>query len=166
MAGKDNDRNFQSLKQTYIKCSIVLYVGAGSSKGDDGCEYGIPGWWGLLERILRGGAEHTTEKDFADLKKKNDPWEAADFVLSKMPGGKDQRKVRFQSTLWKVIRDERNYSKSKKYKLINREFLNQNATLNAIVAVGGYVADSQGIWVTGVLKRCNSPRMGEQSGRP
>jgi hypothetical protein len=140
MTGRDNDRNFQSLKQTYIKCSIVLYVGAGSSRGDDGCEYGIPGWWGLLEQILRRGAEHITEKDCADLKKKKDPWDAADFVLSKMPGGEKQRKDGFQCALWEVIRDERNYSKSKKYKLINPRLLNQNATLNAIVAFCGGIS--------------------------
>ena len=52
-----NEENFRKLVKIYIEQPIVLYVGAGSSIGDIGCNLGIPGWWGLLERVLRKGAE-------------------------------------------------------------------------------------------------------------
>jgi len=143
MSTTDNSKeeNFQKLVKTYIERPIVLYVGAGSSIGDDGCERGIPGWWGLLERVLRKGAEHASEEDFVMLDEKKDPWDAAEFVLNKMPCGHKQ----FQSVLWEVIRDRCHYPtekspESRKYKLINGKFLSQNATLNAIVAFCGGIS--------------------------
>lgn len=75
------------------------------------------------------------------LGEKKDPWDAAEFVLNKMPYGHKQ----FQSILWEVIRDKCHYPtekspKSRKYKLINGKFLSQNATLNAIVTFCGGIS--------------------------
>lgn len=144
MTEKNNEHNFQQLLKTYQKQPIVLYVGAGSSMGDKGCELGIPGWWGLLKKILIKGAEDVSEEDIRTLGKEKDPWNAADFVINKLTGKRPRN--RFQDILWEIIRDECHFPKrksdeSKKYKLINGEFLSQNMTLNAIVALcGGILA--------------------------
>lgn len=143
MSTEDNikEENFRKLVKTYIEQPIVLYVGAGSSTGDDDCDRGIPGWWGLLELVLRKGVKHINEEDITVLGEKKDPWDAAEFVLSKMPGGHEQ----FQDAIWEIIRDKSHYPiernpGSRKYKLINGRFLSQNATLNAIVAFCGGIS--------------------------
>jgi hypothetical protein len=118
-------------------------VGAGSSRGDKGCKDGIPGWWGLLEKVLEK-SPYATAGAIAELKTKADPWDAADFVLRMMAEEEAQRKERFQSALWEIIRDPSHYPITKpgpppsdRIKLIKREFLNQNTTLNAVVAFCG-----------------------------
>jgi len=137
---RKKQRNFDRLVKTYLERPIVLYVGAGSSMGDRNCNRGIPGWWGLLGLILRKAGEDVSRADVKALKEKADPWEAADFVISKMAG--PEKRDRFQDALWAIVRDPIHYPDEKnpggrRYKLMNGEFLSRNATLNAVVAFCG-----------------------------
>ena len=113
--------NLAELKRHYRRHPIVVYTGAGVSRGDEKGRFGLPGWLDLLREILR----RSTALSSTDLPE--DPWDAAEQVIKKC-GGKE----RFQRELISIVQARENYADAKRQ--LSKSFLGEAPTLNAIAA--------------------------------
>lgn len=95
----------RALAAAYCREPIVLYAGAGVSRGfktvvrGTELEFGLPGWLPLLNEVVReaGGKDSAVTS--------TDPWQAADEAVTTC-GGRES----FESSLLAVIEREQNYA--------------------------------------------------------
>lgn len=113
--------NMAELKKHYSRYPIVVYTGAGVSRGDEKGRFGLPGWLDLLREILR----RCVALGPTDLP--DDPWDAAEQVIKKCGG-----KKRFQKEITSIVQAQENYAGAKRQ--LSKSFLSQAPTLNAVAA--------------------------------
>jgi hypothetical protein len=119
----ESRKNLEALKTHYGRHPLVVYTGAGVSKGDNEARFGLPGWWGLLEKVL----DISTKRNRGKKTLSGDPWKAADLVVSKCGS-----KSKFQRILVSVVQARQNYTNSQRQ--LSRSFLTLAPTLNAVTA--------------------------------
>ena len=120
--------DFQELVEHYKDHPIVLYVGAGIQVDPDK-EYGVGGWYYLLESILK---EKTKDQqilnEYEEEKNKiqHEPWALAQWVSDRCNGADE-----FKRILMGKVRAKPNL---REYGLLASNFLDKVTTLNAVSA--------------------------------
>ena len=126
-----SNQNLDRFCRVYANNKVCLFTGAGVSFVESE-RYPSPDWWGLLKDIYKHIQTHVNlslaGRDFEQIEKKYPrPWDMADFFARKVGDNIELGKI-----IGKIINEK--VTTDLTYKRLPIGYLNQAATLNAIIS--------------------------------